>query len=55
MTTQAEKYGVESMAKSMSVKDLEWQIANGKKLGIPAHLTKVFRDELAVREPKVDA
>jgi hypothetical protein len=49
MTTEAEKEGVKAIATSMSVKDLRWQIANAKKLGIPAVLTETFKEELAKR------
>ena len=52
MSTQAELIGIAAVAKSMSCKDLEWQIANAKKLGIPADLNKVFKDELATRKSK---
>jgi len=50
--SEAEVAGIKSMAKSMSDKDLEWQIANGKKLGIPANMTQLFKAELASRKGK---
>lgn len=52
MNRAAEIEGMKNVAKSMSVKDLEWQIANAKKLGIPTHLNQVFKNELAARKVK---
>jgi hypothetical protein len=50
MATQAELNGIKEVAKRMSIRDLEWQIANVKKLRIPADLNKVFKEELAARK-----
>jgi hypothetical protein len=50
MATQAEITGIKSMAKNMSTKDLKWQIANAKKLRIPADLNNLFKEELDNRE-----
>lgn len=50
MVSKAEMEGVKSVAKSMSDKDLKWQIANSKKLGIPPSLNQAFKDELASRK-----
>jgi len=48
--TPAEHQGAMALAKSMTVKDLKWQIANAKKLGIPADMTQIFKDMLEIRE-----
>ena len=48
--TPAERDGIMKMAKMMSIKDLKWQIANGKKLGLTAPMIQIFKDVLAVRE-----
>lgn len=50
MASQAEMNGIKEMAKSMSLKDLQWQIANSKKLRIPASLNAVFKAELEKRK-----
>ena len=56
--SEAEVTGVTSMAKSMSDKDLAWQVANAKKLHIPADINRIFQEELARRKnanPQRDA
>ena len=50
MATQMEISASRNIAKSMSDRDLEWQVANQKKLRIPNDLNKVFKDELARRK-----
>lgn len=52
MLTQAEKTGAQQLAKSMSTKDLKWQIANAAKTGTAA-LAPIFKAELASREAVV--
>jgi hypothetical protein len=49
MTTKAEIEGAQAMAKSMSAKDLKWQIANAAKLGTQ-QLTPIFKKELEAKE-----
>lgn len=48
--TPAERQGAMALAKSMTVKDLKWQIANAKKLGIPVDMTRIFKDMLEIQE-----
>lgn len=50
MATQAEKTGIAAMAKSMSDKDLDWQIANARKLRIPSDLNEIFKAEQKRRQ-----
>lgn len=50
MTTKAELDGIKAVAKTMATKDLKWQIANAKKLRIPANLNQAFKAELATRK-----
>lgn len=49
MMTPAETTGMKAFAKSMSLKDLKWQIANAKKCNMPAEATKIFKEELEAR------
>lgn len=51
MTTQAEIDGMKSLANRMSDKDLEFQIANAKKLGTSKY-TYLFKNELEARRAK---
>lgn len=45
--TPAEINGMKMVAQSMSVKDLEWQIHNAKKLGVTdPEALKILKDEL---------
>ena len=48
--TEAERNGAMQLAKSMSIRDLKWQIANAKKLKIPADMNQVFKEMLELRE-----
>jgi hypothetical protein len=50
--TEAEMTAARNLAKSMSLRDLQWQVTNGRKLGIPPIMTKIFEAELAVRNKK---
>jgi hypothetical protein len=52
MNSSAVLAGVKATAKTMSDSDLKWQIANAKKLRIPASLNQVFKAELRSRDAK---
>ena len=48
--TEAERQASMNVAKTMSIKDLKWQIANAKKLRVPSDINQIFKDVLSVRE-----
>lgn len=42
-------HDIKNVAIAMSDRDLEWQIKNAKKLGIPGRVNQAFKDELNSR------
>ena len=48
--TSAELNGIKTLAKSMSTKDLKWQISRARSMGIPTAGVKIFKNELATRK-----
>lgn len=50
--TEAEKIGIRAIAKSMSLKDLRWQIANARTCGLTAAMVELFKAELSSRSEK---
>lgn len=42
-------HDIKNVTKVMSDRDLEWQIRNAKRLGIPGRLNQAFKDELNSR------